>query len=68
MPAPILVYVDFESSIDEKNKHKPIMLSCLAVLRIPAIQTQLQVFHVPHENESDLCPFMDYLIHLQESV
>ena len=58
----------FESAIDEKNKHKPIMMSCLAVSRIPTIQTQLQVFHTPHENESNLHLFMDYLIQFQESV
>ena len=68
MPVPVVVYTDFESAIDEKNKHKPIMLSCLAVSRIPTIHTQLQVFHAPHEDESDLRPFMDYLIQLQESV
>ena len=68
MPAPIVVYTDFESAIDEKTRHKPIMMSCLAVSRIPTIQTQLQVFHTPHENESYLHPFMDYLIQLQESV
>ena len=68
MPAPIMVYADFESAIDEKNKHKPIILSCLAMSRITTIQTQLQVFHAPHEEESDLRPFMDYLIRLQESV
>ena len=67
MPAPVVVYVDFESAIDEKNRHKPIMLSCLAVSRIPTIHTQLQVFHTPHEEESDLHSFMDYLIQLQES-
>ena len=49
MPAPVVVYVDFESAIDEKNRHKPIMLSCLAVSRIPTIHTQLQVFNTPHE-------------------
>ena len=63
-----VVYADFESAIDEKNKHKPIMLSCLAVSRISTIQTQLQVFHASHEEESDLRSFMDYLIQLQESV
>ena len=68
MPAPVVVYADFESAIDEKNKHKSIMLFCLAVSRIPTTQTQLQVFHVPHEEESDLHLFMDYLIQLQESV
>ena len=68
MPALVVVYVDFESAIDEKNKHKPIMLSCLVVSRIPTIHTQLQVFHTPHEDESNLHPFMDYLIQLQESV
>ena len=68
MPAPVVVYADFESAIDEKNKHKSIMLSCLAVSRIPTIQTQLQVFNTPHEDESDLRSFMDYLIQLQESV
>ena len=49
MPAPVVVYTDFESAIDEINKHKSIMLSCLAVSRIPTIQTHLQVFHAPHE-------------------
>ena len=68
MPVPFVVYADFESTIDEKNKYKPIILSCLAMSRIPTIQTQLQVFHVPHTDESDLLPFMDYLIQLQESV
>ena len=68
MPVPVVVYADFESAIDEKNKYKPIMLSCLAVSRIPTIQTQLQVFHAPHKEESDLRLFMDYLIQLQESV
>ena len=41
MPAPVVVYADFESAIDEKSKHKPIMLFCLAMSRIPTIQTQL---------------------------
>ena len=68
MPAPVVVYADFESAIDDKNKHKPIMLSCLAVSRIPAIQTQLQVFHAPHENENDLHPFLNHLIQLRERV
>ena len=39
----------------------------MAVSRIPTIHTQLQVFHAPHEEESDLRLFMDYLIQLQES-
>ena len=64
MPAPVVVYADFESAIDDKNKHKPIMLSCLAVSRIPVIDTQLRVFHAPHENEEDLRPFMEYLVQL----
>ena len=68
MPAPVVVYTDFESAIDDKNRHKPIMLSCLAVSRIPAIQTQLRVFHSPHENEEDLRPFMEYLVQLHERV
>ena len=68
MPAPVVVYADFESAIDEKNRYKPIMLSCLAVSRITTIQTHLQVFNAPHEEESDLRPFMDYLIQFQESV
>ena len=55
-------------SLDKKNKHKSIMLSCLALSRISTIQTQIQVFNTPHEEESDLLPFMDYLIQLQESV
>ena len=28
MPAPVVVYADFESAIDDINRHKPIMLSC----------------------------------------
>ena len=42
-----------------------VLFSCA---RIPSIQTQLRVFHASHEEESDLFPFMDYLIQLQESV
>ena len=68
MPAPVVAYADFKSAIDEKNKYKPIMLSCLAMSRISTIQIQLQVFHASHEEESDLLPFMHYLIQLQESV
>ena len=68
MPAPVVVNADFESAIDDKNRHKPIMLSCLAVSRIPAIDSQLRVFHAPHESEEDLRPFMDYLTQLHESV
>ena len=68
MPAPVVVYADFESAIDDKNRHKPIMLSCLAVSRIPAIDTQLRVFHASHESEEDLRPFMEYLMQLHESV
>ena len=41
MPAPVEVYAYFESAIDEKNRHKPIVLSCLAVSRISTIHTQL---------------------------
>ena len=54
MPAPVVVYADFESAIDDKNKHKPIMLSCLAVSRIPAIDTQLRIFRAPRENEEEV--------------
>ena len=68
MPAPVVVYADFESAIDDKNKHKPIMLSCLAVSRIPAIDTQLRVFHAPHEEGSDLHSLIEYVIQFQESV
>ena len=31
MPAPVVVYTDFESVIDDKNRHKSIMLFCLDV-------------------------------------
>ena len=62
MPAPVVVYADFESAIDDKNKHKPIMLSCLAVSRIPDIDTKLQVFHAPHEEGSDLHALIEYVI------
>ena len=68
MPAPVVVYADFESAIDDKNKHKPIMLSCLAVSLIPDIDTQLRVFHAPHENEEDLHPFIAYLLNLHGTV
>ena len=44
------------------------MLSCLAVSRIPAIDTQLRIFRAPRENEEDLRPFVDYLVQLRESV
>ena len=39
MLAPVVVYVDFESAIDDKNRHKPTMLSCLALSCTPAIDT-----------------------------
>ena len=68
MPAPVVVYADFESAIDDKNRYKPIMLICLTVSRIPIIDTQLRVFHAPQEEESDLLPFMEFLFQLQESV
>ena len=68
MLAPVVVYVDFESAIDDKNRHEPIMLSGLAMSHIPTIQTQLRIFHSPQENESDLRPFMENLIQLQENV
>ena len=69
MSAPVVVvYANFESAINEKNNHQPILLFCLAMSRIPTIHTQLQVFHTPPEEESDLRPFMDYLIQLQESL
>ena len=68
MPAPVVVYADFESAIDDKTRYKPIMLSCLAVSRIPTIDTQLRMFHAPHEEESDLRSFMEFLLQLQESV
>ena len=51
---------DFESGINEKNKYKPIMLSCLTMSCIPTIHTQLQVLYTPHEEESNLRPFMKF--------
>ena len=68
MPARVVVYADFESAIDEKTRYKPIMLTCLTVSRIPTIDTQLRVFHAPHEEENDLLPFMKFLLQLPESV
>ena len=68
MPAPVVVYANFESAIDEKNRHKPIMLSCLAVSHIPTIDNQLKIFHAPHESEKDLQSFINYLIILHETV
>ena len=68
MPAPVVVYADFESAIDDRNKHKPIMLSCLAVSHIPAIDSQLRVFHAQHESEEDLYSFMECLTQLHERV
>ena len=68
MPALVVVYADFESAIDDKNRYKPIMLSCLAVSRISDIDTQLRVFHAPHENEEELRPFITYLLNLYGTV
>ena len=67
MPAPVVVYADFESAIDDKNKYKPIMLSCLAVSRIPDIDMQLRVY-APHESEKDFHPFITYLLNLHGTV
>ena len=68
MPAPVVVYADFESVIDYKNRHKPIVLYCMAVSRIPDIDTKLQVLYAPHEEDSDLRLFIERLMQFQESM
>ena len=68
MPAPVVVYADFESAIDDKNRHKPIILFYLGVSHVLDIQKPLRVYHAPHESEEDLRPFIDYLMQLQERV
>ena len=68
MPAPVVVYADFESAIDDKNRHKPIMSSYLAVSRIPDIDTQLRVFYIPDESEEELRPSIVYLLNLHGTV
>ena len=65
---PVVVYADFESAIDEKNRLKPIMLSCLTVSRTPDINTRLEIIHTPHEEERYFRPFMEYFMQLQERV
>ena len=60
IPALVVLYSYFVSAIDEKNRNKPIMLSCLTMSCIPTIHTQLQVLYTPHEEESNLRPFMKF--------
>ena len=67
IPPPIVVYADFESAIDDNYKHKPIMLSCLAVSRIPAIQTHLRS-SMNHTRKNEIRSFIEYQLQLQVSV
>ena len=68
MLTPVVVYTDFESTIGDKNRQKSIMLCCLAVSYILTIDTQPRVFYAFLEEESDFCPFMEFLIRLTENV
>ena len=67
IPPPIVVYADFESAIDDNYKHKPIMLFCLAVSRIPAIQTHLRS-SMNHTRKKEIRSFIEYQLQLQVSV
>ena len=68
MPVSVVVCTNFELYTDGKNVHKSIILSYMVVSRIPCIEIQLWIFHVPHENEDDLLDFMYYLVSLMENV
>lgn len=61
MYAPVVMYADFESSINEQGEHNPIMLSVACVSRIPNVQTEYKVFRGPNENAKDFIPFIEYL-------
>ena len=65
---PMVVYADFEPSIDGKGIHRPIMLTCLAVSQIPSIKSELRTFLAPHESEKDMFDFMTYLLKLRKRV
>ena len=62
------VYADFESSIDDKNKHMSIMLFCLAVPALQSSRLNFEYFMHHTRKRATFFPFMDYLIQLQESV
>lgn len=68
MPVPVVVYADFECCIDKDKQHKPILLSCVTVSKIDDVKTEYKVFHAEHEDERDLIPFIDYLMHIKQDV
>ena len=68
MPVPVVVYADFECCIDKDKQHKPILLSCVTVSKIDNVKTEYKVFHAEHEDERDLIPFIDYLMHIKQDV
>lgn len=68
MYAPAVVYADFESSINERGEHNPIMLSAACVSRIPNVKTEYKVFRGPNESVDDFLPFIDYLMDIKKTV
>lgn len=68
MYAPVVVYADFECSINEKHEHNPIILSAACVSRIPNVKTEYKVFRGPSESIDDFLPFMDYLMNIKKTV
>ena len=67
IPAPIVVYADFESAIDDKNKHKPIMLS---VGPCHAFQPSRLICgsSMNHTRKKEIRSFIEYQLQLQVSV
>lgn len=68
MYAPAVVYADFESSINERGEHNPIILSAACVSRIPNVKTEYKVFRGPNETVDDFLPFIDYLMDIKKTV
>ena len=66
MPAPVVVYADFESAIDDKNKTQADHVVLSSRVSYPSHwQPTASLPCTTYESEEDLCPFMDYLTQLQ---
>lgn len=63
-----VIYADFEFYIDDNSSHRSIMLLYLTVSRILIMDTQLGIFHTPHENEDDFHPFVESMVKFHENV
>ena len=66
--SPYVGYADFESSIDQEKKHKPIMLSTTFVSRDPKMLDCHKTFYGPHEDPKDFVPYIEFLMNIRRKI